>query len=386
MSTDAYLRVANRERIIWPQFLYGAVFIADRSVERTVVFGLYAGAYNNRNNYLLDFETFELQRLLDDYNTKMAGLSTDEQILVNQIATKRYLADLEKAMHDDKMTTLENKINKDDDEMDAKFDALDADRAELETLSARVTMETNVTEAKIHTLEAQIKEEEVNYAFADAEVHRKEIQVEETNLKTLQVMNDILRIQIAINATALELVEVDQRKAEIQLRTENAASDVRNTGILENDLAITTGHKSMEDNALESDTVELSTLDTKKSEVGAEISHADNTVDFENSDAANKLDLLAARHDNQMKALDRRADANSVEISYRDQNGELLVYAANADKDVRLVTDEGHDQVTLAQNTAAYNNYLAAVEAATTLAKSKVVSTLTHSIGKVSGS
>jgi hypothetical protein len=106
-----------------------------------VIYGLYSGLHFNTNKYLYQTEAVSLAALVADYTQKLAALTQQEQIAVMEITSKRYLATLDKIMHDEKMVTKEQGLQSEDDMATTKLAALETDRVALGTMSAKVTAE-----------------------------------------------------------------------------------------------------------------------------------------------------------------------------------------------------------------------------------------------------
>ena len=157
MTIEARLRTTVRESKIWVPFLYSYPFDVSQGLERVTIYGLYAGSYLNLHDYLTEIETVELANMLTDYNEKIAELTTDEQILVATIVSKRYVAGIDKLIHDDKLVTKLADNTAKDAVWTAKIEALSVDRAVLDTLVEKVATETIKTAAKISELEAYIE-------------------------------------------------------------------------------------------------------------------------------------------------------------------------------------------------------------------------------------
>lgn len=111
MSTEAYGRNTAREVRIWTPFSYSWRFSDTEVIERITIFGLYSGSYLNGQAYLQNVESAELANLLADYNNKIAGLTNQETLVLADIASKRYLAGIDKLIHDQKMITEQQKID-----------------------------------------------------------------------------------------------------------------------------------------------------------------------------------------------------------------------------------------------------------------------------------
>src|SRR5574344_336557 len=185
MSTDAYQRNQNRETFLFNPFTYSFPFSSLQTDARTTVFGLYSNSYVNGQGYLIAIEAQELANVLADYNEKIARLSYEEQTILADIVTKRYLANIDKLIHDNKMVTYNLKIAAEEAEWDAKVAALSADQAALTTLAAKVASETDKTNARIQELQAMTQIESYNQSAMDIEIAEKELELSKEDLKIL---------------------------------------------------------------------------------------------------------------------------------------------------------------------------------------------------------
>jgi len=154
MSDEARSRHATREARIWKPFSYSFPFTSTETEERIVIFGLYANTYLNGQSYLKQIEDAELENLLTDYNTRISGLTVQGQIVVADIVSKRYLAGIDKLIHDQKMETGREKIATDSAIADAKYAALESDRAALGTAREKIATGSAIADAKYAALKS----------------------------------------------------------------------------------------------------------------------------------------------------------------------------------------------------------------------------------------
>ena len=83
-------------------------------------------------------------------------------MVVADIVGKRYLASVDKLIHDQKMISKQQGIDYDNALMDAKFAALETDRAALTTMAAKLDAARIDNAAKIAQLQAHIQIEGYN--------------------------------------------------------------------------------------------------------------------------------------------------------------------------------------------------------------------------------
>lgn len=383
MSTEAFARAVRRESIIWPQFTYSTVYSAGQTAERKIIYGLYANAYLNAHGYLTDIEADELANLLNDYNTKMAGLTAKQQALAIDIAAKRYVATIEQNIHADKLATKQKDIDMDAEIMTAKEDALAADQAALETLYAKLLAEQKKTEARIQVLQAEAAEEDVRYEMVGIEISEKEIQLAETELKIQNVAIEIARIQLRITEAASEIVEIELRAAELKNRTVNAEIDAIRAGLTGLEVSLVNAETTMEAKLLLIQQQEKTLWEDKKTML-------ENTVQpiYQEISAAlpqiilDKATAQKARNKNELAKMDYDLDMAELRNDERKDAVELEGIGIDADNSVR------DNQTTVIENRdnnekdIAYSIAQAAIDAATAMAKAEITTKLTHIIGK----
>ena len=238
MSNESFGRFANRENKIWHPFIYSFQFSETQTTDRGIIYGLYSGSYLNNQSYLAEIETDALSNLLNDYHAKMTELTTQEQLVVADIVSKRYLSSIDQIIHDQKMTTKTKGIEADDELWTAKIAALSADQAALETMAERVTSETQKTAAKITEIETYIEIEAIRLAETDIEIAEKEITSSKVDLQKLGVANEILKIQIDTVQAAQKLVDIDTEIARTKINSADIDRSISKIGLLAGELLV----------------------------------------------------------------------------------------------------------------------------------------------------
>jgi len=233
MSGNAYNRAVARETKIWKPFGYSFPFTLHQAADRIIIMGLYASSYLNNHKYLQEVESEELAYLLADYNAKMAELTTQQQIVVADIVGKRYLASVDKLIHDQKMISKQQGIDYDNALMDAKFAALEADRAALTTMSSKIETARINNEAKIAQLQAYIQIEGYNKDAVEIEISEKEIQSAKVDIRKIDAQNDILKIQnetvaadTRLNKAEFEKLEKEIQSGRVDIRKVDTQNDI----------------------------------------------------------------------------------------------------------------------------------------------------------------
>lgn len=382
MTTESFNRAAAREARTWTPFEYSFPFNAAQTVERAIVFGLYANAYLNGRKYLAEIESEDLANLLADYNSKIAALTNQEQITVAEIVSRRYLSTIDKQIHDAKMTTKREGIEADDALWDAKIAALSVDNAALATMAAKVTSETEKTEARISELQSYIAIEGMNLSLADVEVVEKEIQSSRMDIQKLDVANEILKIQIGTVEKAQELIDIDVRIAKTKIDIAETDRAINKISLLGSELEIEQAKTAIAGAELDTAASRAVLAAAKTHEVQDEIDHIttqttqagtayDNKTAAMDTRQAGKLDALSMGHAEKDLAMENRLATADLEVTV-------------ADADQALQPDIDAVKVGL-MSTRASNDWTrayAAVEAAKTIAGANIATQLTHMISK----
>jgi len=440
MSDEARSRHATREARIWKPFSYSFPFTSTETEERIVIFGLYANTYLNGQSYLKQIEDAELENLLTDYNTRISGLTVQGQIVVADIVSKRYLAGIDKLIHDQKMETGREKIATDSAIADAKYAALESDRAALETarekiatgsaiadakyaalesdraaletgrekiatnsaiadakyaalesdraaletMSAKVAASIQKNNARITELEAQISIEGINYTLVEQDIAEKELQSLRIDNRKLDVANEIIRIQIQTVRTATELLDIDVQKARTEINIADTERAIAKMGLLADDLTIEKAQTAIIKSEIPVSEARVALAQAKYDDADAELTYIQTTLmDNEDTIRRNKEDLLTLR-------------ANTKEYALARSESEKLLANENrrdlSDLEKTLATDDKINQADIDTNitipkiaAGAVNDWSranAAIEVAEKVANAKIATQLTHAIQK----
>jgi len=384
MSDEARARHATREVRIWRPFACSFPFTSTETEERIVIFGLYANTYLNGQSYLKQIEDAELENLLTDYNTRISGLTVQGQIVVADIVSKRYLAGIDKLIHDQKMETGREKIATDSAIAEAKYAALESDRAALETMSAKVAASIQKNNARITELEAQISIEGINYTLVEQDIAEKELQSLRIDNRKLDVANEIIRIQIQTVRTATELLDIEVQKARTEINISDTERAIAKIGLLADDLIIEKAQTAIIESEIPVSKSRVTLAQAKYDDADAELTYIQTTLmDNEDTIRRNKEDLLTLRANIKESALDR---SESEKLLANKNRRDLY----DLEKD--LATDDKINQADIDTNitipkiaAGAVNDWSranAAIEVAEKVAKAEIATQLTHVIQK----
>jgi hypothetical protein len=381
--TEAFSRSTAREATIWEPFLYSFPFDATQTANRTIIYGLYANAYLNQNKYLNEVESEDLANLLADYNAKIADLTNQEQIVVAEIVSRRYLANIEDLVFKKKMATKQAGIEADDDIWDSKMAALATDTAALETMAEKVASETEKTAAKITEIQAYIEIEGINLTQVDIDIAEKAIQSSKVDIQKLDAANDILRIQINTVETAHKLIDVDREIARTKIDIAETDRNINKIGLLDSELTIEQGRTSVAEAETSVAATRVVLAEAKTQETENEITYYRDTLTSQAHDIYDsKIDLMDTRSKGLSDGLTMRKNERDLNIDNRLAVSALETTFANDDKTLQALVDAANISV---MNTKVSNTWVriqGAIEAAKTAAAANIVSTLTHTIKK----
>jgi chromosome segregation ATPase len=382
MSDEAFSRSQAREARLWTPFVYSFPFSGEQSADRVIIYGLYSTSYKNQHGYLMAIEGAELLNLLNDYNAKIADLTMQQQNVVADIVTKRYLAGIDKLIHDEKMITKAQAISAEEAEWTAKIAALESDRASLLTLAERVTSETAKTNARISELQAQIETESYNRSEVDIEILNKEIQLAKADIEILDAANAVLKMRLEVVNAGLDLINVDLQTAKTRNEIESTRRSIARTDLLESELIVEQAQTEVAE--AEGDLLTAhAAITAKKVEVAEkEVDLYTDMVAHEAAVLNKKILELQAEQARRITAINDRTASALFNSSLKKDAADLE--AANVSKAGTLQVKLDQDKVTVMgfQEWAAKTIDAATIAAAETAAKAVIATELTHLIQK----
>jgi len=393
----AYDNSQVRESIIWDPFSCSGFYNELQRVERQVIFGLYSNNFRNSNSYLLELSGIELANALNDYNTKMAGLTNEEIKVVNDIVAKRFVTiNIEQLVHDNKLVTQLQKINADADEWDAKIAALSTDRAALETLRAKVQGEIKKVTARIAELQAYIQVEVSQLALIDVDIAEKEHDLSEKNLQLvsktmdeakmdlqiLQVANEVAKIQINIIEAGLELIDIDMKVSRSNLEIAQTENNIVKAGLAKSELDVAIARTAVEQ-------ADLETYGAKVIIAGLETDLANEELQGvlaaqydESALNSAKLTIMDERQEGHLQSISNQAERSLFSIKEKDVSTALEDTVLDKTNSTQNVLDTNTNKIQDAHVFDAVTNRNGAIAAATIIATANIASTLTHTIKK----
>jgi hypothetical protein len=382
MSTEAYSRSTARESKVWTPFVYSFPFDTTQTADRTTIFGLYSSAYLNRNKYLLEIETEDLANMLADYNLKMADLTNQETIIVNDIVSRRYLAGIDKLIHDKKMETKEARIEADEALWDEKIAALATDEAALETMAVKITSETEKTAARITEIQSYIEMESIHLDMADIEIAEKEIQSAKVDIQKLDAANAALKIQIDTVRTAQELIDIDAKIARVKVEIAETDRAMKKIDLLENELTIEQARTAVAEAELPAAAARVTLAQAKKTEAQDEIDYIATLGTQAATNHQNKIDLMNTKQTGRVSAITINRQEKDLQYAHKIDLADLELTFMQADAALQPQLDASKVSILTYKAANEWSKALAAVQARQTLAAANIASTLTHVIQK----
>jgi len=382
MSGEAYARSQSRESKFWTPFIHSFPFSSEQIADRIIIYGLYSTSYKNQHGYLTEIEGAELLNLLTDYNVKIADLTTQQQNVVADIVTKRYLAGIDKLIHDGKMITKAQAISAEEAEWTAKIAALESDRASLLTLAAKVTADTAKTNARIAELQAYIAAESYHRSEVDIEILNKEIQSAKADIEILDAANAVLKMQLDVVNAGLELVNVDLQTAKTRNEIESMRRSIARTGLLESELIVEQAQTEVAE--AEGDlTAARAAIIVKKVEIaGKEVELYEGMVANEISILNKKLLELEAEQARRIAAINDKTASALFNSTLKKDAADFDAVTVSKAATLQVGLDTDKTEVIGYQEWSAKAIDTAQIAAAVTAAKSVIATQLTHLIQK----
>jgi hypothetical protein len=382
MSNDAYQRSSARESRVWKPFTFSFPFSADQTADRVIIYGLYSDSHHNQHGYLIEVEAADLFNMLNNYNSKISDLDMQEQNVLADIVAKRYLAGIDKLIHDEKMITESQKINAEDAAWTAKIAALATDRAALITLAARVTSETAKINARITELQTYILTEGYVRSEVDIEIINKEIQLAKTDVAILDAANAILKIQLEVVNKGMELVDIDLQKVRTLNEIQSIRRSIARTGLLESELEVEEA-QTIAATAEKELFISRTTLAEKKVEAAEkEVVLYESLVEHETEIGVKKIDERDADQSRKLTSISDKEDSALFSTSLKKDAADFDQTTIINERTVQQGLDQDKIEINATQVTAKRTVSSAIISAATTLAEANIVTTLEHTIQK----
>ena len=382
MSDEAYARAVARENRVWTPFVHSFPFDAAQTEERGLIFGLYSASIFNRHGYLIEVEASDLSNMLADYNTRMAELTMQEQVVVADIVSKRYLATIDKIIHDQKLATQTAKISAEDAEWTAKIAALAADQAALDTLVTRVATETEKTGARISEIQAYIAIEAVNLSETDIQIAEKAIQSAKVDIEKLDASNAVLKIQLDTVRAAQEVVNIDLQIARTRISISGTDLDIAKIGLLDSELAVEQAQTEAAGAEIPVAEARIVLAGEKSAGIDREITHQTTLTEQSETDTTNRIELMNLKETIREEEIDQRQEEKALDLENRRTDSDQSVVFVTEDRVEQQALDALKVRVMDAKVSNSHDLAVAEVRVAEIRAAAEVGTTLTHTIQK----
>lgn len=379
MSSEICIRAMVREKTIWPSFVYGMPGIEST---KAIVFGLYANSYLLGHDYLEDIEAEELQRLVDAYDSNMAELDMEEQSLVLQIASDRYLKAIEIQIKNNALTTKTQQLSADEQEYEAKLSALDVDTEALETKRTQIELARDRAELKNKDLEAKIQLEELAQDYVAVEISQKQLEAARAELKVLTTALRGLEIQIDIANTSLQIIQAELSKSQIDADIAGIDARIATQNLSAKRLEI--DQAELDAMAYEVDNIavkKIELIETKGDAIEDETTHIGVLESKEAIIETAETAQQNARKDSTLAGFDDRESMADSDKDQGEYDDDLVIEIAGNRKDSQKTIATKKTDIQTAQTSAAATRKSAAIDAATTMATADITTSLTHEIG-----
>ena len=383
MSAEAFNRAMLREKVIWKTFSGNNLFLnADDRVERAIIFGLYAGVYLHGHNYLEVIEAEQLQLIIDEYTLNMAQLSAENSKLVIDVAARRYVASIDHQIFAEQMRSKQIRIDAENAKWDSRIAALDADRDALATLRLKTVLAEAQAVNKIKKISAQIINEEYQQAEMDNDALKKELELARVNLRVLQSAIRGLEIQAQINESAYQLYAVDADIAGINAQIASTQAEIaRNErSDVEADIERQKNMNFAYEIAEEKQ-ARLDDIDGKESLLESDIEAIADYEDQEGLEQAERLNSLNVAHDVKLKGIELSKEESLFRSAQRIKSHENDVSFALKRKITTEMRDADDIVIIRAQIEAKDDLVRASLNAAETISKANITTSLLHEIG-----
>lgn len=381
MSNDALNRQIARESLTWRPFAFSFPFNSKQTETRIIIYGLYSNSYLNQQTYLVEIEAVELSNLLIDYNIKIAELTAQQQIVVADIVSKRYLASIDVFIHDQKMVTKQNEINAENLIWDAKMAALASDQAALTTLDAKVQIEILKTNVRIAELEAYLGVETYNLSEVDIQIAEKEIQAAKIDIDKLNTADEVLKIQIGIVNKAIQLVEVDLQIARTRIDIANMDRDIAKIGLRAVDLTVEQMKTSIEQAEEPVAVAKTALAQTKIAEVQAEVDFVTGPLTAQaQANLNSKMNLLDIKQEVKENSLSQWLQEKELSLDNKINTSNQEVTFSGLDKAQQELLDAQTISVLDRTVSDKSSEVYAAIAAATRMSTANIATALTHRI------
>lgn len=219
--------ISFREHQIWAPFLHKypptTVDAAETQVIRMLI---WSHSYRAGYKYLIRLTDWQLTMLAEMHSANMGRLDAEHQALLIDLGARLYLKRIDIAIKDARLPIREAKLNAERAEVQARIDALEADRAQLLVLQTKIDRARADAEARIAELTAQIEMEMVRRSEIDVEEAQTKLQKAETELQIVEAALFALEYQLGVTDAAIDLLLEDVNQAKTSAQNAGLEADI----------------------------------------------------------------------------------------------------------------------------------------------------------------
>jgi len=386
MSTEVFARGQAREVLIWelPKInIFRAMGLSASLTLLTLVIPF------ENDRYLQDFyviqenETIKYDHLIAVLVAELASINAERTITLANIATKRLEKSLQMQARAKKLDNMTFSNLVATALMDAQFDALREDQAQLLTKQQIVATAKIKARAEIEEIQSKIQLEGGNLLLAEIDVLKAQQDLVKKDIEILATELRLLNIALEVTETSLQIMNLVLEKVNIKADIRLIEADIKRTKL--SDKHLTAERKEIR--------VELDGITRRLSSDLNLLTDKEAIVSNEVSDSSSYLTMLSTLLVTQIASEQMRSviaaaySANALAVAKIKSYGIAAPEAASriADATLRSTTSAQlatqHLGIGVARVAASATENEAHIAAAIMRAKAEVTSTLTHTIG-----
>lgn len=244
---------------------------------------------------------------------------------------------------------------------------------------ARMDIDKANTEAQIARTE-QIRVQEREAALG---LERARAGIKETEIRGENVQGDIARTRAQLKEMDLERLKTDQEISNMDIRVMRTREQIAQTSLLEGELEMTEVQKLVTEKGLEIYAHRVAMAEAQKETMEEQLDATLAMQIIEQAIGELRQDERAAQFDSQIASIDRQESASLLRLVFRLRRLETELTMSALEDGHQPVMDWYTNAATRRRGNAAHTGRMAALEAARIQAAANILTTMTHSIGKV---
>ncbi len=246
--------ISFRERQIWQPFLHQyPPMTADVEAVHVHRMWIWSHSYRAGYQYLTALTDWQLAMIAEIHAGDMRRLDAEHQALLYDLGARLYLKRIDIAIKDDRLPIREAKLNAEKAEVQARIDALEADRAQLDVLRTKIERARADAQARIAELKAKIQMEGVERAQIDVEEAKIKLQQVETDLQIAEAALLALEYQLGVTEAAIDLLMEDVTQSKREAQNAGLEADIAAKGLVHIEQSIEQARLAADQHALDGD-------------------------------------------------------------------------------------------------------------------------------------